>query len=334
MPQPRSMACVAWGIRGRKSSRNLVPISSPAPPKTAPRAQTASPSSSFVPVTGKGGAAGTGFGAPGQQEPRFLPGQLRLDVLEVACQHGVHAQAHMFDAAAREQDDVGRRVAGDGVGDFLEFRQRAGQLEQDQGGVSQELRAQREVFEACPDPQRRGVGPKCPFTGDEVLVDPDDGRCPGLRGPCQGFGVQGFGVQGFGVQCFGVQGFEAQGPQGQGPVPVPHYREPVPGRQQARRVQLKGSVQQEFVRGVPSLQIGGLDVRESSQPGKEGFDAVVRHARWAAVSSQAWVMSKGCGTGCEAGVASPPGAALQRLTLSRFGRRRDDSCDGGPAGHG
>ena len=179
----------------------------------------------------------------------------------------------MFDAAARQQHDVGRRVAGDGVGDFLEFRQGPGQLEQDQGGALQQCGAQRELFEAGVDAQGLGVGAQRPFTGDEVLVDPD-GVGPGHQGA-------------------GVQGPVRQGAEGQGTVPVPHHREPSAGLQQAGRVHLKGRVQQEPVRGVPGLQVGGLDIRESSQPGKEGFEVVVRHARCAAVSSQAWEFSWG-----------------------------------------
>ena len=86
---------------------------------------------------------------------------------------------------------------------------------------------------------------------------------------------------------------ESQGAERQGTVPVPHNRKPSPGLQHPGRMHLKGRVQQESVRGIPGLQVGGLDVRESSQPGKEGFEVVVRHARCAAVSFRAWVVGRG-----------------------------------------
>ena len=89
----------------------------------------------------------------------------------------------MFDASARQQHDVGRRVAGHGVGDFLKFRQGPGQLEQDQGGPLQQAGAQREVFEAGADRQGLGVRPQRPFTGDEVMVDPDGVPAPSVSAP-------------------------------------------------------------------------------------------------------------------------------------------------------
>ena len=67
----------------------------------------------------------------------------------------------------------GAGVAGDGVGNLLQFRQGLGQLEEHHGGPGQEPGAQRELFEAAGDAQLPGVVAERPLTGDEVLVHAD-----------------------------------------------------------------------------------------------------------------------------------------------------------------
>ena len=192
---------------------------------------------------------------------------LGLDLAEVALQHGVHAQAHVFDPAAGQEYDAGVGVAGDGVGDLVQFREGLGQLEEHQVGPRQEPGPQRELFEAAGDTQLRGVVAEGPLTGDEVLVHAH------RTGPAAG---------GVGVGGVGVEHTEREGAEGQRTVPVPHDGDPAAGVEGSGSEQVRSGVQKESVRGVPGLQVGRLHVREPAQPGEEGIKSVVRHARAAA----------------------------------------------------
>ena len=197
---------------------------------------------------------------------------LGLDLAEVTLQHGVHAQAHVFDPAAGQEYDAGVGVAGDGVGNLVQFREGFGQLEEHDGGPRQELRSQRVLFKAAGDAQLRGVVPERPLTGDEVLMHAH------RTGPAAGGVRVGAGV-GVGV---GVEHTEREGAEGQRTVPVPHDGDPAAGVEGSGSEQVRGGVQEEFVRGVPGLQVGRLHVREPAHPGEEGIKSVVRHARAAA----------------------------------------------------
>ena len=61
----------------------------------------------------------------------------------------------MFDAPAGEQHGVLRRVAGNGVGNLLEFGERLGQLQQNDVRVRQQFRPQRQLLETAPGRDRR-----------------------------------------------------------------------------------------------------------------------------------------------------------------------------------
>ena len=81
--------------------------------------------------------------------PGFLPGQLRLDLTEMAFQDGVHAQAHVFDPAAGQDYRVGGCVAGDGVGDFLQLGEGLGSCSSTTLAPGQQGRAERELVKTA-----------------------------------------------------------------------------------------------------------------------------------------------------------------------------------------
>jgi hypothetical protein len=109
----------------------------------------------------------------GDEDPRLLPGQRRRDLGEAGAQDVVHAERHVLDPPADEQDDAGVGRRGGQLGELAQRVEGLGRLRQDEAGAGEQVGVQRQGPVPAGQPGALRVGGECLLADQQVLVHPD-----------------------------------------------------------------------------------------------------------------------------------------------------------------
>lgn len=116
------------------------------------------------------------------EDTGLLPGVRDVESRERPPQHVVHPEAHVLDASAREDDDIGGGVRGDQRRDILERVEGAGEAQKHDPGAGDEVGIQRHRAQVPAQARGLGVRRDRALTGERVLMHADPGgtgiRCP------------------------------------------------------------------------------------------------------------------------------------------------------------
>ena len=88
----------------------------------------------------------------------LLPRMADVEPAEALAQHVVHAERHVLDAPAGEDDDLGRRMRGDEPRDVAQRLERPGQANQHHSCATHEVGPERERRERVGESEPLGVG--------------------------------------------------------------------------------------------------------------------------------------------------------------------------------
>ena len=175
-------------------------------------------------------------GSAGDEDPRLLARQRGVDVAKTLAQDVVHRRRHVLHPTADQHGHVVRGAVGEDLGDFLEFGEALGRLDEDGARAAQRVHVQGgaavAIRPALLRAEAAGVGGQREL-GDQVVLMNADVGCA-----------------------------QREGAEGEGTVTVADHDD-LARRRRGDRV--RGRVQQQAVRGVDGDELGGLHIRFPTQ---------------------------------------------------------------------